>query len=206
LTNLAHHVIFADTQKLEKDKMGRVLGLVGWPGAGKDLAAEYLQSSHNAVRWGHSDRIRELAVKRGVEIVDTSQLSALFEEQAAQEGYGWIAHNIAERVRDLRKRDKNRLVVITGVRFPEEVEVYKHFKGFKLVKIQADFNVRFRRTRDRQRLGERALTPSRFRAIEGLPGNAGIPVLMALPGTTIVNDGGVKTELYRSLDALVRMK
>lgn len=186
--------------------MGKIFVIVGWPCAGKDLAAEYLVRSYEAVRWGHSDRIWEYAMARGTEIRDTVQLSALFAERAAQEGYDWIAQIVAQRVRALHKKDKKRPAVITGVRFLEEVEVYQALPGFQLVKIEADFPVRYRRACARQRLGERGLTPRRFRAIDALPGNAGIPELMALDGVVIVNNSSTKRELYRALDRLVAGK
>lgn len=186
--------------------MGKIFGIVGWPCAGKDLAAEHLVASHQAARWGHSDRIREYALARGIEIRETAQLSALFEERAAQEGYGWIAQIVAERVRALRKKDKKRLVVITGVRFLKEVEVYQALPGFRLVKLEADFKVRLARARRRQRMGERGLTSQRFREIERLPGNANIPDLMGLDGSVIVNNGSIKLDLYRALDRLVARK
>lgn len=183
--------------------MGKIFVIVGWPYAGTDLAAEYLVASYEAVRWGHSDRIREYAAQQGIEVIDTVQLSALFAERAAQEGYDWIAQIVAERVRALHKKDKKRPAVITGVRFLEEVEVYQALPGFQLVKIEADFPVRYRRACARQRLGERGLTPRRFRAIDALPGNAGIAELMALPGSVIVNNGHTKISFHRALDALV---
>lgn len=186
--------------------MGKIVGLVGYPYAGKDLAAEHLERSYEAVRWDHSDRIREYAAQQGIEVRDTAQLSALFVERAAVDGYDWIARIVAERVRTLRKKDKKRPVVITGVRFPEEVEIYQALSGFQLVKLDADFRVRYGRARAHQRLGEGALTPQRFRAIDALPGNARIAELMALPGAVIVNNSHAKLDLYRALDRLMKEK
>lgn len=189
--------------KALEDAMGRIIGFVGWPCAGKDEAAEYLQKLHGAQRFGHSDFIRKLAAQGGNWSPTTDQLSALFEERAAAEGYGWIARQVQEAVIELWAREPRRLVVISGVRNLAEVEVYNDLHGFKLVKLEADFNTRLARARRRQRMGEQGLTSQRFREIEALAGNANIPDLLALDGHTIVNNGSTKSDFHRALDRLV---
>lgn len=186
--------------------MGRVIGLVGWPCAGKDEAAEYLSRVHRAYRFGHSDFIRKLAGQQGNQNPTTDQLSAVFEEQAAIEGYGWIARQVQEAVIELRAREPRRPVVISGVRNLAEVKIYDELSGFQLVKLEADFDVRLARARGRQRIGERGLTSRGFREIEQLPGNANIPDLMKLDGPVIVNNGSNKREFHRALDRLVAVK
>lgn len=186
--------------------MGRIFGFVGWPCAGKDEAAEYLQKLHKARRFGHSDFIRRLALKQGEEITSTDQLSAIFEAQAATEGYGWIARQVQEAVIELWRRQPKALVVVSGVRNLAEVEIYGELSGFQLVKLEADFNTRLARARKRQRMGERGLTAQRFREIERLAGNANIPALMKLDGPVIVNNGSNKREFHRALDQLVAGK
>ncbi|MBI4592448.1 hypothetical protein HY733_03315 [Candidatus Uhrbacteria bacterium] len=184
--------------------MGQILGFVGWPCAGKDEAAEYLVRAHGAYRFGHSDFIREHAAELGIEIRETYQLSALFETRAAAEGYGWIARIVSEYVLEIWMREPRALVVVSGVRNLAEVQVYRDLPGFQLVRLEADFEVRYPRWRGRQRPGEQGLTRDDLRALEALPGNANIPDLMALPGSTIVNNGNDKPTFYRELDALVR--
>lgn len=183
--------------------MGTIIGFVGWPCAGKDAAAEYLQLNHEAQWFGHSDFIRTVAAWGGNWSPTTGQLSALFEAQAAVNGYGWIARAVAERIIELWTRDPRALVAISGIRNLAEVEVYSEFPGFQLVKLEANFDVRLARARRRQRMGECGLTSQRFREIEQLPGNANIPDLMALEGPVIVNNGSTKRELYHALDKLV---
>ena len=84
--------------------MGKVLGFVGWPCAGKDEAAEYLEKNRGAYRFGHSDFIRACAAELGIEIRLTSQLSALFEAWADAEGYGWIAKLVSEQILEIWTR------------------------------------------------------------------------------------------------------
>lgn len=182
--------------------MGRVIGFVGWPCAGKDEAAEYLQKFHEAQRFGHSDFIRRLAAQDGNWSPTTDQLSAIFEAQAAVNGYGWIARQVHDAVIELWAHEPRRLVVVSGVRNLAEVEIYSELPGFQLVKLEADFNTRLARARKRQRIGERDLTTRRFREIEQLPGNANIPNLLAQSGSVIVNNS-TKREFHRALDQLV---
>lgn len=183
--------------------MQRVIGFAGWPRAGKSDAADYLQRTHSAQRFEHSDFIRRLAVTQGNHNPATDELSAIFEAQAKKEGYGWIAKQVQDAVLERRRRNPETLVVVSGVRNLAEVDVYQELDGFLLVKIEADFDVRLARARKCQRMGETGLTPSRFRAIEALAGNANIPDLMALPGSTIVNNGTNKVDFHRALDRLL---
>lgn len=184
--------------------MGQVLGFVGWPCAGKDEAAEYLVRAHGAYRFGHSDFIRELAAELGIKIHQTSQLSALFETWAAAEGYGWIARIVSEQVLEIWSRKPRALVVVSGVRNLAEVQVYRDLPGFQLVRIEADFEVRYLRWLTRQRPGEQGLTREHLQAIEALPGNANLPDLMALPGPVIINNGNSKPIFFRELGQLVQ--
>lgn len=183
--------------------MGTIIGFVGWPCSGKDEAAGYLERVRGAQRFGHSDFIREHAKLLGIEIKKTEQLSVLFEERAAVEGYGWIAELVTARTLEVWSRDPKRLVVVTGVRHMGEVEVYRQFPGFHLVKLEADFEVRFPRWRKRPRSDGVKRTREGLRFIESLPGNANIPELMATPGITIINNGGDKPTFYLELDRLV---
>lgn len=184
--------------------MGRVLGFVGWPCAGKDEAAEYLQSVHEAVRFGHSDFIRRLAAEQGNWSPQTQQLSALFEAQAAQHGYGWIAKQVSEAVIELWTREPRRLVVVSGVRNLAEVEVYRELSGFELVKLKADFEVRYQRWANRKRDGEgQDLSREALCAIEALPGNANIPDLIQIDGPVIINNGHNKRDFHLALDQLI---
>lgn len=182
--------------------MGKVLGFVGWPCAGKDEAAEYLEKVHGAYRFGHSDFIRRHATNLGIEIRESSQLSALFEARARAQSYDWIARIVSEQILEIWTRDPRTLVVISGVRNLAEVDVYRELSGFQLVRLVADFEVRFPRWRDRQRLGEEGLTREHLYAIEALPGNTNIPDLMTLPGPVVINNA-TRAEFHQALDRLV---
>ncbi|TAL51097.1 hypothetical protein EPN81_00910 [Patescibacteria group bacterium] len=183
--------------------MGQVIGFVGWPCAGKDVAAGYLQRVYGARRFGHSDTIRKLAAEQGNMSPTTQHLSAVFEAQAAVNGYGWIARKVRNAIEHLWLEKPDALVVISGVRNLAEVEIYREIEGFLLVKIEADFKVRLARARRLQEMGEKGLTRSRFQGIEQLPGNANIPDLMKIDGPTISNNGEKLAPFHSQLDQLV---
>ncbi|MEK7679835.1 MAG: hypothetical protein AAB356_06560, partial [Deltaproteobacteria bacterium] len=140
--------------------------------------------------------IREVAQEHGNLLPTTSDLSAFFEARASHAGYGWIARIVAGRVGTIP------MVVVTGVRNREEVEVYRGLPGFRLVKLEADFEIRYERWCARQRPGEQDTSREALLAIERLPGNANVGEIMALPGSTIHNIG-TKRDLYGALDLLV---
>jgi dephospho-CoA kinase len=183
--------------------MSRVLGFVGWPCAGKDEGAEYLERRHHALRFGHSNFIREIAREQGdTSVVPTEVLSLLFEARAAHAGYGWIARLVSERVQRMRETDPQRPVVITGVRNHDEVTVYRELPGFQLVKLETSFEIRYQRWCQRRRSGEQDTSCDALLAIERLPGNANVGEIMDLPGPTIRNEG-TKQDFYAALDRLI---
>lgn len=176
--------------------MNRVLGFVGWPCAGKDVAAEYLVARHAAVWWGHYDFIRTLAREHGISSPTFADLSALFEARASHAGHGWIARIVAGRVRVIP------MVVVTGVRNLAEVEIYRELPGFRLVKLQADRDLRFQRWCDHPRESDGSRTWEQFDAIEALDGNRNVPDVLALADRVVENNGSLE-DFHRALDALL---
>ena len=183
--------------------MTQILAFVGMPSSGKDTAGEHLVNTFGARWWGHSDQIRKLAFEQGLENVETSMLSRIFEEHARTNGNGWIAEEVKSAIEVFLSGHPKSLVVVTGVRFLEELQVYRGLDGFQLVRLEADFEMRFRRAHDRQRLGEQNLTRRRFREIEMLAGNANLSRLMQVPAHIIQNNEPNKLSFYRALEVLV---
>lgn len=183
--------------------MSLVLGFVGWPCSGKDAAAEYFKARHNAMWWGHSNFIRARASEVKIESPTTDQLSALFEERASHQGYGWVARIVCERVRKFREMEPETLVVITGVRNLDEVAMYRELSGFMLVELRADRELRFQRWCQRARPSDGPRTIEQFDTIEQLDGNRNVPDVLAVADVVVENNGSL-AEFHEALDALVK--
>lgn len=183
--------------------MSLVLGFVGWPCAGKDVAAEFFKARHNAMWWGHSNFIRARWSEMGIESPTTDQLSALFEARASHQGYGWIARIVTDRVEALRRSEPERLVVMTGVHNLDEVEMYRELENFRLVSLVADRETRFRRWCDRPRASDGSRTWEQFLAIEALDGNRNVPDVLALADRVVENNGSLE-DFHRALETLVQ--
>ncbi|MFA4845456.1 MAG: hypothetical protein WC654_02775 [Patescibacteria group bacterium] len=189
--------------------MGQVLGFVGWPCAGKDVAAEYLRDRYGAVWHDHSNFIRALAHEHGVRSPSTTNFSFLFEARASHAGRGWIAQIVTDRTKALSQVEPCSIVVITGVRNLAEVEIYRELEGFQLVRLEADRALRFRRWCDQPRASNEPRPPAglagtweQFLSIEAFDGNANVPDVLALADSMVENNG-TPEELYRALDALM---
>lgn len=183
--------------------MSLVLGFVGWPCAGKDVAAEYLVGRYSAVWWGHSNFILALAREQGNHSPTTSDLSAIFEARAAHAGHGWIARIVCERVRKFRETEPETLVIITGVRNLDEVAAYRELSGFKLVELRSERELRFERWCARARESDGQCTQEQFDAIEQLDGNRNVPDVLSLADCVVENNGSL-TDFHLTLDALLR--
>ena len=120
-----------------------LIGLTGRNAAGKGEVARYLQQK-SFYYYSLSDVIREEIRSRGLEPTRERLINAGNE---LRQHYG--AHVLAERV--LAKIEDDRHYVIDSIRNPYEVEAFRAAKNFKLIRVEAPPEVRFKRILARQR-------------------------------------------------------
>lgn len=132
-------------------KLPLVIGLCGYPGAGKDTAYELLVA-HGFKVYGLSDRLRETSKDRGVPLPSRVQLQDLGDELRAKQGNGVLAILTAQKI----IAEKTTHAVINGLRNPEEAEYLKQCRGlqFVLIAIAVPAELRFARMQGRNRSGD----------------------------------------------------
>ncbi len=128
-----------------------VIGLTGLKAAGKDVLAEMLVGRNFGVR-RCSDEIIEEAKRRGIETPSFQQKIEIGNwGRDSGDGAFW-----AKRVLETMKARNCRLVVINGLRHPDEVAGLRRLLGrvFVMAGIVAPTPVRAKRLLDRQRPGD----------------------------------------------------
>lgn len=125
----------------------KVIAFVGMPGAGKTEASNVAREMHIPVVI-MGDVLREEVKKRGLELTDQN-IGAVANELRKDEGMDAIAKRCIPKIEAL----KSGLVVVDGIRGIAEVETFKKAFGdnFTLVKIDAPFELRLERLRQRGR-------------------------------------------------------
>jgi dephospho-CoA kinase len=125
----------------------RVLGVTGRNGSGKDTVAEILRQRCGAGEVSVGDVVRELADEEGVEAT-RENLHEVSSRYLRERGNDFFARRVVERV---QRRDE-RVVSISGVRTPVEVDVYRAQFGddFLLAYVRVgDQEIRYDRSRRR---------------------------------------------------------
>lgn len=127
------------------------IGLVGTIGAGKDFASDYIVKKHGFQVISMGDLVREEASKQGLEHT-RENLQNLSRRFTDKHGSKYWAYKVTEKILELGWEK----VVINGMRRVQELEVYreKFASNFKLLLINADPKIRFKRLKIRRRPGD----------------------------------------------------
>jgi dephospho-CoA kinase len=163
----------------------RVLGTVGLPGSGKGEAASVARAAEiPVVTMG--DVIRDACRERGL---DPAEHHGQVAEQLREEdGPAAIADRTVDRLREV----DGDVVLVDGLRGPAELDRFRAAFGdeFRLVAIEAPFEVRAQRAADRGRDdsdGDRAA----FRAREEREREFGLVDVMERADVTVDNTGSL---------------
>ncbi len=176
-----------------------IIGLTGKNGSGKTVVCEYLKSRGFVYR-SLSDEIRKEIKKSGREI-DRKTLIDTGNSLRNEFGPAVLAE------RTIADLDEDQNYVIDSIRNPSEVEALRRRSNFTLLGLEADPEIRFRRSRDRARESA-AQTLEHFLEEESQELDSTDPVRQQLNATLgmadlVVSNNGTLEELHRRLDQLL---
>ena len=139
------------------------IGIVAQIGAGKDVAARYIETFYNAKALRSSDMLGEILEILNLNSKKRRNLQLL--PIAIRSAFGPKAISRAMTAR--MKRQKANIVIWNGIRYPSDVAEFKKLPNAILVGITAPERLRFRRiTKREEKTGEGALTFKQFRIEE----------------------------------------
>ena len=175
-----------------------LIGLTGRNAAGKGEVARYLQTK-SFYYYSLSDVIRDEIRSRRLQ--PTRDLLIVVGNELRQK-YG--AKILAERV--LARIEDDKHYVIDSIRNPAEVEAFRAAKHFKLIRIEAPQEVRFRRILARRRESD-PKTLEEFielekREAEGDETSQNLVKVELMADHTLMNDGPLE-RLYPQIDELL---
>lgn len=175
-----------------------IIGFTGEAGSGKDAASHYLEETYGAKSFGFSSILRDLIhrIYLPEERETMAKLSLSLREAFGQDLFGRV---IAEDIR----RDKQALIVLTGIRRDEDMVGIKNDPDFRLVYIEAPAELRYERVRMRgQNDNDATMTYEEFLRDSELETERTIRGLKSQAHQVIENTGD-REEFYHILDTLL---
>lgn len=179
-----------------------VVGFTGKRGCGKDTASGYLEDKHGFVMLDFTrDVLAPILVKQGKPVTRENLIDTGMEGRRKNHNGIW-----ADKLSEIIKQGKGKNFVISGIRFREEVAVFrKNFPGlFKLVAIMCDERTRYERVKRRSTKGEAGISFEKFRETEKRPTERVIAETMKTADFSIDNNDGLD-DLYSELESLMEV-
>jgi len=179
--------------------MKKILGFTGSIASGKGTATKYLEKKYNAKSFKFSKILRD--------ILDRSYLPHTRENLvkisiAMRENFGQdiLAKIMAEDIRE----SEEELIVVDGVRRPDDIKYLKDIDGFQLIGIDADMKIRYERITQRsENKDDQNKAWEDFLKDHEAETEVYIPELLK-QADTVVDNGGSLEELQKQLDNLIK--
>lgn len=176
----------------------KIIGLVGMISSGKGTVAEYLEKNNNAATYRFSTILRDI-LKRMHKEITRKNMQKLSTTLRQNFGEDLLAKVIAEDV----KKDERDLIVVDGIRRLADIKYLTELPHFKLVKITAAPEARYKRLIQRtENQGDTQKTYEEFLADEKKEADAEIPLVMEKAELELSNEGGFE-ELYKQIDKMI---
>lgn len=175
-----------------------ILGFTGQIASGKGTVAEYLKEKYNASTYRFSTMLRDVLDRLYIE---QSRENMQMISKVLRENFGEdvMAKVMAEDV----KNDQGQVIVIDGIRRPDDVKYLKEVQGFVLVHIFSGMEKRLERIKARgENTDDNTKTLEEFKADHEREAEQKITEIASQAQEEIDNNGGFEN-LYKQLDNLI---
>ncbi|MBU1421232.1 nucleoside monophosphate kinase, partial [Patescibacteria group bacterium] len=179
---------------MKNKKQKIIIGLVGLSACGKGTVAQYLKKKYNANTHKFSIILRDI-LNRLYYKIDRTSLQTLSTILRTNFGEDVLAKVIARDV----KNDKNKIIVVDGIRRMDDIKYLKKLDHFLLFKIIVKPKIRYKRLVQRnENLGDTKKTYKEFLDDEKKEADLKIPLVMQKAKYAIDNNGSFK-ELHKQI-------
>jgi len=179
---------------MSKQKL--IIGLTGEKLAGKGTTAAYLAEKYNAKVFRFSQVLDDILARlyRPISREDQIKLGLCLRQNF---GEGILALTL---LKDVRKEDSD-LIVVDGMRMPEEGKLFGALPNFLLVYITAPIETRFKRIAGRdEKVDEKNMSFEKFKEIEEQSLTETSIKLLAKKAKVKIENNGTFEELYQKIE------
>ncbi|MBI4175817.1 MAG: hypothetical protein HY518_01320 [Candidatus Aenigmarchaeota archaeon] len=176
-----------------------IIALVGRRASGKDTAAQYLEGKYGFKHYDYTRDVLAPILEKQNKPMTRENLVSLAMSLRKKTG------NAAPTMLICRRLKAGGDYVISGVRFPEEVEYFRELFGreFILVAVIAAHKARHRRAVSRNIKGEGSLSYKEFLLKESLPTEIVLDRTMRTADCRLSNTGSIR-DLHWRIDLLIQ--
>jgi len=166
-----------------------IIGITGLARSGKDTVADYIAEKHNFKVFTMSDTLKSECMKRNLKITKDN-LSLIGDAMRKEFGNDIVAVKTIEKAKNFPRS------IITGVRSPEEIDIFKdHCPGFILLAVEAPDSNRFGRRTEKDPDTEVGFFSRDERDMK----NKGMGDVIEMADMSIKNAGTLE-DIYRKVD------
>lgn len=174
-----------------------IIGLVGHIRSGKSSIAQYLCDKYSYSLASNSELLCKIARNLGMN-EDRENLKRLGDSIFSVLGNDTLA-------KFRLSQSESFPIIIDGIRYKEEIELYRQFPSFKLIGIESSEYLRFDRLNSLANQGKDSfMTKSEFHKLQYARSEAQVDELLKLAHTIIYNNK-TKSELYLQVDELMKI-
>jgi len=175
-----------------------IFGVFGRIGSGKDSVSNYLVKKHFFYKIHMGNILRALARKAKIKIT-RENLQKLQEKYHKKYGHDFLLNIALEKA----KGSKKQRIVVPGIRTPEQAARFKKEKNAKLIFVDAKPEIRFERTKKRNRKGS-AKTIDEFKKQEKQEEKYFKFDKILRYSDYKLNNNGTEKDLYKQIDKLIK--
>ncbi|MBN2330779.1 MAG: AAA family ATPase [Candidatus Aenigmarchaeota archaeon] len=179
-----------------------IIGFTGKRGSGKDTASKFLETMYGFRMLDFTrDVLAPILANRGLPVTRENLIDIAMDGRKKSHNGVW-----ADKLSVIIKRNSVHDFVISGIRFPEEVGVFRRNfgEGFRLVAIVCDDRHRYERVMKRGTKGEAGLSFDGFLQIEKRPTERVIAETMGIADFVIGNNGTIQ-DLYDGVSGILKI-
>ncbi|MDD5626648.1 MAG: AAA family ATPase [Patescibacteria group bacterium] len=179
-----------------------IVGLTGEKLAGKGTTAAYLAEKYNAVVFRFSQILDEVLKKLYLPITRENEIKLGL---SLRQNFGddILAKTLFQDVKD----EKADLIIVDGMRFREEAEMFSQLDNFILVYITAPIKIRFERMKNRtEKADEKNMDFNKFKEIEDISPTETVIKATAQKAKVKIENIGTFEELYAKIEKEIMKK
>ncbi len=184
---------------MKRKKNPLIIALISEKGGGKGTTAKYFEEKYAAKTLRFSFFIEEMLASINAPANDRDIIIRFITKLRELLGKDVLAKILVNQI------PKNKLIIIDGVRFPEEyLYLSKHLKNFHSIALKADPKTRYIRTKSRgEKKNESRFTYSQFMEEHKASSEKFIQKTIRM-ADIIIDNNGEKQKLFCALDGAIK--